>query len=217
MSETALNVQTRKESGKEVAKRIRREGWIPGVYYFHGKKATPLMINKKELFQFLHDQSGLVTINIDGKDTKKCIIRDLQMDPILQEPIHVDLMGVDLKEKIQLTVYVHLTGEPKGVTDEGGILNQNLRELEIECLPTDIPEYIEVDVGHLDINESVLVSEVEQEKFVILGEPERSIATVTPPTLEEELEEGEEEEELEEPEVISRGGEEEEEEGEEEE
>jgi large subunit ribosomal protein L25 len=216
MSETALNVQTRKESGKEVAKRIRREGWIPGVYYFHGKEATPLMINKSELFQFLHDQSGLVTINIDGKDTKKCIIRDLQMDPILQEPIHVDLMGVDLKEKIQLTVYVHLTGEPKGVVDEGGILNQNLRELEIECLPTDIPEYIVVDVSHLDINESVLVSEVEQDKFVILGEPERSIATVTPPTLEEELEEGEEEEELEEPEVISRGGEEEE-EGEEEE
>ncbi len=214
MSELAL--QTRKERGKQAAKAVRRQGKVPGIYYFHGKKSIPFVVDKKDLADALQQESTLIDIVIDGKQKQKCIMRELQVNPVTQAPIHVDLMGIKLTEKIHITVPVHVEGTPVGVK-EGGILNHFIRELQIECLPTDIPDIIKVDVSDLSIGDSVGLTDLELENVKIIGDLDKTIATVTPPKLIEEEEEEEELlegelEEAEEPEVISKGSEQEEEE-----
>jgi len=211
MLEIALNIKTRKETGKQNTKKLKREGNIPGVYYFHGKENIPFIVDKKQVQSLAGHESGLITVNLDGKQEKKCIIREIQYDPIKAEPIHIDLMGILLTEKVTVTVPIHLIGTPVGVKTSGGILQHITREVEIQCLPGDIPQNIEVEVTNLNIGDSTHLSDISIEKIEILGEPENVIATVGAPRIIEEVvpeEEEIEEEVAPEPEVISKGGEE---------
>jgi large subunit ribosomal protein L25 len=208
-----LLLQTRKDLGKQPAKAVRRDGKVPGVYYYHGQQSIAFSVDKKNLAAVLQQESTLIDIVIDGKDKKKCIMRELQVNPVTLAPIHLDLMGIKLTEKIHITVPVHVTGTPAGVK-EGGILNHFIRELEIECLPTDIPDIIQVDVSELEIGDSIGLTDLELENVRIIGDLDKTIATVTPPKIleeeeeeEEELLEGELEEGQEEPEVIKQGSE----------
>lgn len=208
MAEITLNVFNREQTGTQAAKKLRREDKIPGVYYFHGGQNIPFYINRKDLHSIWGHESSLLDVAFDNKNKKKCVIRDIQFDPITGKPIHIDLMGIKMTERITVNIHIHLVGIPAGVKDAGGILQQVTREIEIECLPSDIPEKIEVDVSELNLGDNITLSDIQLENVITLDDPDTIIATVVAPRLtvetEEVEEELEEEEEQAEPEVISQ-------------
>ncbi|NIA31414.1 MAG: 50S ribosomal protein L25 [Actinobacteria bacterium] len=207
MSETSLKLETRKVTGKEISRRLRREGKLPGIFYFHGAENIPFSVNKKELSTLLSSESGLLNVIFDGKDQKKCVVREIQFDPLTNAPIHIDLLGITLTEKINVMVPIQLIGVPNGVKNEGGILQHHAREIEVECLPTNIPEHIEIDVTELNIGDSIHASSISVDKVKILADDDMVIANVGAPRIVEEevpVTIGEEEEEGAEPEVVGK-------------
>lgn len=213
MAELHLNIQTRNDMGSNAVRKLRREDKIPGVFYRHGTENIPFYVDRKELHEVWGHESSLLDVTFDGKDNKKCIIRDIQFDPIKGRPLHIDLLGITMTEKITVYASITLVGTPLGVKNSGGILNQVLREVQVECLPSDIPDNIELDVSELEIGDNLQVSDLAVEKAEILEDPDTIVATITAPRLEVEEEEevAEEEEEAAEPEVLSQRAEEEEE------
>lgn len=212
MTDTKLNVTTRENAGKKWAKKIRRDGQIPGIFYQHGQKNIQISIDKKELLIFLRQEAALISALFDGKEMKNCVVRELQIDPLSREPIHVDLMGVSMTEKLTVAVPIHLTGVPDGVKNQGGSLSQILREIEIECLPADIPEHLEFDVSALQIGDTISVKSIHSDKFVVVGDLDRIIATVAAPRIVETVEPTEAEAPTAEPELVGKKKEEKEEE-----
>jgi large subunit ribosomal protein L25 len=187
MKEITLEAKKRTETGKERAKKLRRQGLIPAVVYGPGDEPLPLEINAQSLNSILRAGKGenvIITLNIDGgQNEKKVLIREIQHDPVLGDILHVDFQHVLLTKKITVKVPVHLVGVPVGVSKDGGILQHVLRELEIECLPTEIPEKVEFDVSNLKIGDSIHVKDTRLEKVTILSDAEGSIVTVVPPTI----------------------------------
>ncbi|MGH7495053.1 MAG: 50S ribosomal protein L25 [bacterium] len=184
MNQTSLQVQVRQDIGKQSAKRLRRQGMIPGVYYIHGQASVNFSVDAKYLRNTLMHKSSVIDVHFSNGDTAKCVVREVQWDPVESSPLHLDLMGVRLTEKIKVAVPVRVTGNAAGVK-AGGVLQQLLRELEIECLPLDIPEAVTIDVSALEINQSVHVGDLTLEKIEILNQPEQVIVAVLPPRLEE--------------------------------
>ncbi len=178
MSELSLTVETRKETGKQYAKKLKRENKIPGIFYFHGKESIPFTVGLKEAQALVGKESGILKVLFDGKQEKNCIIREIQYNPITAKPIHIDLMGILMTEKVHVTVPVHLTGIPIGVKNFNGLLQHNTREIEIMCMPADIPQFIEIDVTKLGIGDSVHLSSIKMDKIEFLNEPETVIASV---------------------------------------
>lgn len=207
MSEILLNVQTRDGVGTQVAKKLRKENKVPGIYYHHGAKNIPFYVDRKDLHAIWGHESALLDVVFDNNETKKCVVRDIQFDPIKGRPIHIDLMGIKMTEKIKVNIHIHLVGIPEGVKNSGGVLQHIMRDLEVECLPSDIPEKIEVDVSHLDIGDSLPLSVVNLENVTIHGDPEAIVATVSAPRVVA-VEEPVEGEEGAEPEVIAQKAEE---------
>ena len=190
--EIVLEVLKREKVGKEVAKKLRRDGFIPGVVYGAGEKPTPVQIPTNAFVKFRrsgHGENALITLNIkNGKSTsEKVLIRDIQKDPVKDNVIHVDFQHVSLTKKITVKIPIHLTGTPTGVKDQSGILQQVLRELEITCLPTDIPEKVNVDVTALKIGDSIHVSDLSLPGVDILSDLAQTITSVIPPMKEEEV------------------------------
>ena len=191
-----LDVQERPERGTRTMKRLRREGFVPGVVY-GGKdgESTSFKVNWRDLRQVLAG-SALIDLKVGGK-TRPVIVKDQQLHPVRDELLHIDLLEVRLDEKIQTQVSVHLEGaeEAPGIK-EGGVLEHVTHQLNIEALPTDIPEAIVVDVSGLEIAATMHLSEISPPQGVtFLDDPEETIlATVVVPT---EVEEPEIEEETE--------------------
>lgn len=183
MAEITLSAEKREKVGKQISKQMRRMGKVPGVFYMHGEDSIPVAVDAKQLFNAIRTEGTIVDLNFDGGDKRKCVIREIQWDPIYVRPIHVDLMGIKLTEKIEVEVPIHLSGAPVGVKLHGGILQQIIRELPIECLPTDIPEHIDIDVTHLEIGQNIRVENLKLDKIKILLEPSQTIAVVVPPRL----------------------------------
>lgn len=187
MKEITLEAKKRTGTGKEKAKKLRRKGLIPAVVYGPGDEPLPLEINGQSLNSILRAGKGenvIITLNIDGgQNEKKVLIREIQHDPVLGDILHVDFQHVLLTKKITVKIPVHLVGIPIGVSKDGGILQYVLRELEIECLPTDIPEKVEFDVSNLKIGDSIHVKDAKLDKATILSDAEGSIVTVVPPTI----------------------------------
>jgi large subunit ribosomal protein L25 len=192
-----LDVDDRTERGTRAAKRLRREGYVPGVVY-GGKdgECTSFKVNWRMLRQVLVGGSALIDLKVGGK-TRPVIVKDQQQHPVRDELLHIDLLEVRLDEKIQTQVSVHLEGaeEAPGIK-EGGVLEHVTHELNIEALPTDIPDAIHVDVSGLEIAATMHLSEISApEGVTFLDDPEETIiATVVVPT---EVEEPEIEEETE--------------------
>lgn len=220
MKEVVLKAKSREKLGKEHAKKLRKNGIIPAVVYGLETKTLPLEIESKSFYALLRGGLGenvIITLELyDKKDGKKqVLIREVQRDPVRGDIVHVDFHQILLTQKIAIEVPIHLVGTPEGVK-EGGILQYVLRELKVECLPTAIPEKIEVDVSHLKIGDSIHVADIKVENVDVLSDPQSSVVTVVPPTIFKEAEvapavaEGE-------PEVITEKKEEKEEEKEEEE
>lgn len=201
MSESILNAQKREEINKKGTKAIRREGRIPAIYYFHGQDSTPLSIDEKEFRGILSSDSNIIELAFEDNKKTKCIVRDIQWDPVSSKPVHVDFLGIKMTEKITMQIPVNLIGTATGVKNEGGIQQQLLRELEVEALPADLPEHLDVDVTELGLGDAIHVSDIEINKVKILNDPEQSIVSISHPRVEEEVEEDEVEETTE-PEVI---------------
>ncbi len=218
MAMVSLKSALRSDVGKGVARKLRQSGRIPAVYYGRGEEPIPLAVSLRELEEVIHKAEGsnvIVDLRVDGGPTgeRKALIREIQRDPVGGGILHLDLMHISLTERIVVEVPVVLVGTPTGVKDGGGILEHLLREVEVECLPADIPSRLEVDVSALNIGDTLHVSDIQAERVVIKTEADRALATVVPPTVLEEVKPAEEAVAVE-PELVKEKKEEEEEQAE---
>lgn len=185
MAEHVLHAESREGIGKGKAKKLRREGKVPGIFYAHNEKSVPVFFDELEIIKTITASQavGLIDVLISGTEKRKAIIKEVQTDPIKNNPIHIDVMGVKLTEKINVSVPIHLIGDAPGVKEQGGILHQYLRDIEVSCLPLDIPEHIDINVTNLRIGNSILVSDVALEKVTFTVEPEKQIVSVLAPKI----------------------------------
>ena len=201
MEKTKLKVVLRNETGKEANRKFRKEGMVPGVLYSpHDKSNLLLKIKREELTKLLTDNKrGLLNLEIDdGKKKSKrlAMVKDFQYNSLKKQLVHIDFYGVTLKEKLTMRINVELFGESIGVK-EGGILEFDLREVEVECLPSDVPGSFKLDISDLKIGDHLSVKDIEiPEGIKMLTESEKLIVSVSHPTKQEV--EAEEEEEAEE-------------------
>jgi len=215
MTEIVIKAQKRDKTGKGAAKKFRAQGLIPGEFYSSHDGNYHILLDRKEFETVLPDAHGLVSLKIDGvKKELPCVIKDIQREPVKDGILHVDLQGVKRGEKLTVKVPVILTGTAEGVK-AGGILEHLIRELEVECLPEDIPEKLEIDISEFNIGDSLHVKDLQFENIRIMDDPEETILLIEHSRVARELpveEEVEEEaEEMKEPEVITARKEEEEE------
>jgi large subunit ribosomal protein L25 len=196
-----LEVRERERKGSAESRRLRREGLIPGVLYGNGRKPHAIFVPERDLRRVLTGPSGLhaiLDVVLEGQSTAHAsILKDFQQDPIRGHISHIDLQEVRLDRPIQASVTVQLVGEPEGVK-EGGVLSQVQREINVEALPMEIPEHIELDVSAMKIGDTLRLSDLTaREGVTYLDNLEETVlATVTLPTRveepEPEVEEGEE-------------------------
>lgn len=184
-----LTVKRREGTGKEVARRLRRQGLVPAVLY-GGAAPVAVTLDPRDVAKLLHGHTGsttLLSIRMDGDPaTRAAIIRDLQYDPVSEAILHVDLQEVSVDRPITVTVAVHPVGEAAGVKEQGGILGMLLREVQVSCLPGLIPQRIEAEVSALMIGDVLTVANLTVPEGVrILSDPGRAVATVSPPMVEE--------------------------------
>ncbi len=165
-------------------------------YYIHGEKNKHLVLETLETQKFLASVSGVMDIKIKGQSrVKKCVVREIQYDPVSGNIMHIDFMGVRMTEKISTTVGVRLIGVPIGVKEGNGTLSHLLHDLHVECLTKDLPEIIELDVSALDVDDNILVKDVQLENVTIVTGLEQAIVSVKTKKAEEVLEVSETEEE----------------------
>ena len=207
MSEIVLNAEVREVTGKH-AKYLRNKGSIPGVFYAHDEKNINIQVAKTNLEPLVFtSEAHVIELRLGDGTTKKCILRDVQFDPVTDKPIHFDLQGLKENEKLTIEIPIVLVGgTPKGVR-EGGMLQHIIHRLKVSCLPKDIPEKIEVNVGELAMNHSIHVSELNVPNVTVLDNPENPVVSVVPPTVIKEPEPtvAAEEEAIKEPEVLAKG------------
>jgi large subunit ribosomal protein L25 len=184
-----LQAATRTETGKGAARTLRREGKVPGVIYGHDRPPEALAVETAALTRMLAGISAATTIvdvAIDGRAPVKALIREIQRDSLRPARIlHLDFYEIRADEAVTVPVPVHLVGIPDGVRNFGGVLDHSLRELEVEVLPGDIPESIELDVTALAIGHSLFVRDITLAKGVILNDPDTPVCSVVAPRTEE--------------------------------
>ncbi len=206
MSEFVLQAEERQATGKQV-KKERRTGRIPGVFYMHGEKNINLEVEKVSLDPLIYtSKTHIIELKLKDGSTKKCILRDVQFDPVSDRPIHFDLQGLRENEKLTIEVPIVLIGgTPQGVKD-GGMLQHFIHKLKVSCLPKDIPEKLEVNVAGLAINHFVHVRDLQIPNATVIENPNSPVAGVMPPHLVKEAEAvAPTEEAAAEPEVIGKG------------
>jgi len=198
-----LNAEIRDKVGSANSRRIRRTGFIPGVLYGKDEQPIHLKVSVANLHNIISEGEN-VLINLIVEDKEKTVmVKEVQRDPVQENIVHVDFYKVSLQEKVTIKVPIETTGEAKGVKEKGGVLEQILRELEVECLPNDIPEKITLDVSELDIGHSFTVEKLKIQPGVeVLTPIDSTVVTVIAPTVLEE--EKKPEEEIAEPELIKK-------------
>jgi large subunit ribosomal protein L25 len=184
-----IQVEAREVGSKRQARRLRRNGKIPGVLYGPKTAPVPLELNKKEFSSRVAGLEGSHLVRLNSESTalaaKVALVKEIQYDPIAGDVIHTDLYEVDLTARIQVRVPLHFVGKAGGVV-RGGILQPIVREIEVECLPLDIPEFFNVEVSALDIGDAVHIEELQMpENVTAIYESNFALVTVVPPTVEE--------------------------------
>jgi large subunit ribosomal protein L25 len=214
MSEIVLNAEIR-TAVKKHAKAVRAEGNVPGVYYAHGEQNLTIQVPRPSLNPVIYtSETHIINLTLQDGTTKKCILRDVQFDPVTDRPIHFDLQGLREDEELTVEVPVALVGGTAAGIQEGGILQHIIHKLRISCLPRNIPEKIEVNVSGLGINDFVHVRDLNIPDVTVLENPDSPVAGVVPPTVHKEEEVvAEAPAEIQEPEVVGKGKKAEEEEG----
>ena len=162
--DTELTAETRPERGKNAARRLRRAGHVPAVLYGgKDKGGMPIKVSPKRLLEILHSESGvntLIGLRVDGGAASQVLVKDYQIDPLTSELLHVDFYRPALDRVVTVTVPVMLTGEAAGVKQQGGIVDFVHRDVQVECLPTEIPEHVEVDITSLMLGQGVRLRDV---------------------------------------------------------
>jgi large subunit ribosomal protein L25 len=190
MQRPVLVAETREGFKKGNARKLRAKGMIPAVFYGPRSKTLPLALDPKELIKTLQTEAGAnVLIDLDIRNAgdvgrKVVMVKDMQIHPLQRSILHADFYEVAMDELVNVEIPIHLVGKSEGVK-AGGILEQVRRVIEIQCLPGDIPKFIEVDVTALNIGDSIHVEHIKIEKAKILAETNFTIATVVPPAAEE--------------------------------
>lgn len=209
--QATLSVEKRDGRGKGPARRMRMAGRIPGNIYGHGADPIAVDADAREfdaLTARISVENTLIDLVVRGDKPRPVLIREIQRHPFRKQVLHVDFFAIKAGEKVKVSVPLHLTGTASGVRNAGGMLQQNLHEVEIECLPSEIPEAFQIDVSDLEIGDSIHVEAVDTAGFPTSEAPERTVCVVQPPRVI--VEEVEEEEEVfdedQEPEVISARG-----------
>lgn len=186
MAMSTLKAFPRESSGKGGARKLRGTGRVPAVVYGHGDAPRAIAVDAHELSLLMAAVSTgttIISLELEGEGSQEVLIRDVQKHPYRPEVLHVDFFHVHAGETLTLKVPVRLTGEPYGVHTEGGVLDHVLYELEVQTLPRNIPDVIEVDVAGLKVGESVRVSDVTAGDFQILNDADLPIASVVAPRV----------------------------------
>jgi len=192
MQTQGLKTTARTGTGKGAARKLRAAAQVPGVVYGKGLASNPIAIDRKAFEILLRNggHHGLIDLSLDGESAAvKALVREIQVHPVSRQVEHVDLQRVSMTERVRIDVPIVLVGKPEGVRTQGGILEQALRSVEVECLPADIPEKIEIDVTALTIGHSVHVSDLVVPGVTILAHAEAAVAIVSVPAAERSAEE----------------------------
>jgi len=212
MKTIELNVERREETGKNEARRSRARGRIPAVVYGAGKPTVPIALDRKALTDAFRKGAGenaIFLLKLAGSDqTRHAMIRELARDPVSREALHIDFVRVLMDTKIRVKVPIEVVGLAKGVKSEGGILDFVTREVEIECLPGNIPAHLPIDVSELGIGDALRIASLPPvEGVTVVDDPEKVLVHVTHPTQEKEPEVAAAEAAAEptEPEVLKKG------------
>jgi large subunit ribosomal protein L25 len=189
MTMQELTIKRREGTGKSVVRKLRRVGVVPAILY-GGTRPQTITVDPRAILRIIHGHEGstqLLTLKFDGDSSSlMAIIRDIQFDPVSDALLHVDLQEVSADRAITVRVAVHPVGEAIGVKDTKGILNLVMHEVEISCLPTNIPERIDADVTNLAIGDVLTVADLRPPEGVrITNDPGQAVATVSPPMAEE--------------------------------
>jgi len=189
MSVIPLSASKRETLGKGGARKARSAGQIPGVLYGHGEDPIAVAVSAREFEVALRQHKGgnpIVNLAVGGASEYTALIRDVQYDPLSRAILHLDFQHISLTEQIEVKIAIKLTGLAIGVKDGGGILEAILRELEVRCLPTQIPSAIEADVSNLAVGDSLHVRDLNVPNVTVLTDADTTVATVVPPTVMEE-------------------------------
>jgi large subunit ribosomal protein L25 len=178
-----LEAHPRESGNKNQARRVRHEGKIPAVVYGAGKDSQPVSVDPRVVLRILQSETGHNTIfdlSMNGGERTKAMIVDWQYEPIKGRLLHIDLKRIAMDKVLKVSVPIFLKGEAEGVKTQGGIMEQILREVEVECLPADIPSHIDADVSHLTFGMVLRVSDLpHSEKIKFLTDPNQPVAHVT--------------------------------------
>jgi len=215
VKESMLVAESRTESGSGAARRLRKQGWLPGIINNDKGEARMIRVNLHDLEQRLRHHTGenlVLDVSVDGGNPAKVLLREVQHDGLTGGLLHADFVEVSMTRKMRVRIPIILRGEPVGATAEGGILEQLLRDVEVECLPGDLIESLELDVSELHLGKRLLVSDLTiGPKLTLLTSKDIAVAAVLAPKEEEEVAPAEgEAAATTEPEVIAKGKEEEE-------
>ena len=211
MEKIEFTAEIREGKGKKITRKLRQNDYIPAILYGYGIEPLLLKLKRKGTERIIrhlesHNVMGDLLIEKNEKKEKvKVVLKEVQVDPVKERILHLDFYQIRMDKPITLTIPLHFTGEAQGI-EKGGILDEEMREVMIECLPKDVPDFIKVDISSLDIGETLLVKDIKtDEKIKILEDEDKVVVSILAPKAVEveEEEEKEEEEVQEEPEVIT--------------
>ena len=195
-NEHKIDINKRDNLGEKGVKQLRREGMIPGIYYSpNSKRSTPIVISQGDFHEAVKSGARIFNITV-GEKKQNVLFKSVQFHPVTEEILHIDLYGVQMDRTVNIKIPVHLIGEPIGVTEEGGVINQAINEIEIICLPGDIPEFVEKDISSLALGDAINIGSIKlDDKFTLITPEDTVLASVThamkeiEPVVEEEEEE----------------------------
>ena len=179
-NEHKIDINKRNNTGKKGVKQLRREGNIPGVYYSPtSQNSTSIVISQDEYQKAVKSGARIFNISV-GEKKQTVLFKSVQHHPVTEQVLHVDLYGIRMDKPINIKIPVRLTGDSIGIIEEGGVLNQASNEIEIQCLPADIPEYFEVDISELGLGNSINVGTIDmEEKFSLITPEDTVLASIT--------------------------------------
>jgi len=208
MAEMTVSAEARSGFGSSAAKRIRRAGRVPAIVYGGSDDNVTVSVDPKAILRLLRSEAGrntIVSLQVEGGSTNSVILKDWQVDPVREDILHADFQRIAMDQTLRVSIPVAIRGEAIGVKTEGGMLDVVLREINVECLPADIPERIDCDVSELGMNESIRVKDLQfSAKVEVLEDAERVVVHVVTVKEEEEAV-PEEEEAIEGAEVAAEG------------
>ena len=186
-NEHKIEINKRDDTSKQGVKQLRKAGNIPGIYYSGGSnKSTPIIITKHDFNLAIKSGARIFNISVGGKK-QNVLFKSVQYHPVTEDVIHIDLYGVRMDQAVNIKVNIELIGDAIGVREEGGLLNQPLNELEIQCLPGDIPDIIKIDISELAIGNSLNAGDVKlDDKFSLVTPADSVVVSVTQPMKEDE-------------------------------